>query len=105
MNNSEDFFAKQRRVSPPDSVADDVEQAVMSHVRKHRPSRISHPRRFVAATLGIVVVLALIGTFVQRDVSTAIPAKKNLEFVESKIILDNHVAIWLEPIDAQEKQK
>ena len=92
-------------MSPPASLVNDVEQAVMSHVRKHRPAPIFYQRKFIAATMGIAVVLVFVGNLVFRDLASANGARDDTEFVESKIIMDNHVSIWLEPIDAQETQR
>ncbi|MBU1936851.1 hypothetical protein KKG05_05580 [bacterium] len=105
MNNSENYFAKQKRISPPDSVADDVERAVMSRVRESRPAPVFHQRKFIAGALGVAVVLVLVGNLVRRDIPSVVRSEDDAEFVESKIVLNDHVSIWLEPIDAQEKQK
>jgi hypothetical protein len=105
MNDSLNIFTKQRHISPPVDIAGDVERAVMSHVLKGRPSRKPHRRRLVIAALGIIVAAILIGGVIWRDISPTIGAGERAGFEEHKIMLKDHVSIWLEPIENPENQR
>jgi hypothetical protein len=105
MNDSGNIVAKQKHISPPPAVAGDVERAVMSHVLKERPLRKPHRGRLAIATLGIIVAAIVIRNLVWRDISPTIRAGERPEFVEFKIILKDHVSIWLEPIENPENQR
>jgi len=105
MNDSGNIFTKQKHISPPSGIVGEVERAVMSHVLKERPSGKAHRRRLIIATLGIIVAAILVRNLVWRDISPTIGAGERPEFVEHKIMLKNHVSIWLEPIENPENQR
>ena len=99
MKPPDDLIEKLKHISAPPSVANDVERSVMSRILKKYPFRLFYLRRTLAYTAGIVVVCVIAINLLNRDGFRRIPKDKPPQFVESRIILDNHVCIWLEPIE------
>ena len=99
MKPPDDLIEKLKHISAPASIASDVERSVMSRILKKHPFRLFYLRRSLAYAAGIVIVCIIAVSSLYRDGFRRIPKDKPPQFVESRIILDNHVCIWLEPIE------
>jgi hypothetical protein len=90
-----DLLNQQRQLTPPTGAVDRLEQQVMAQL-DHLPNL--RRRRIVivggaALSFAAVVLVALLGT------RPAPPRSPSSDFVESVVVLDNHVCIWLEIAD------
>ncbi len=90
MDRYTEILRQQRGLEAPFGTVDQVEQQVMSRLAR-LPAERRRRRTLVAATL--IGVLFLVVLFVHRPHPR--PASPP-EFIESVVILDDHVAIWLE---------
>ncbi len=96
MNKREQFLERQRQLDPPSSLRHDIERSVMAEVRRHRPA--PHYRR--TAVVGFATILAVAaGVLILRSHREQPLQLCDAQFVESTIILDDHVCIWLEPVE------
>lgn len=98
MNQLEEFNKRQHHITPPPGAAADVERAVMSAVLTERPTLQLFRKRLTYAALGIALA-GLVGFNLLSRSPVQEPAPETY-FIASKIILDDHVSIWLEPVDA-----
>lgn len=94
MSRFEDALDRQRMVRPPEALSSEMERAVMPRVLTSRIAAPTARRRSLAAAAACAaIVIALIVTsFPHRQ-----PTHPPVAFVESVILLDDHVCIWLEP--------
>jgi hypothetical protein len=86
-----DLLRQQRTLSPPPGAVDTLEQQVMArldHVPKERRRRLA-----LVGGVSLCCVLLLLVVF-DMNRPRADRAKRQ-DFVESIVILDNHVCIWL----------
>ncbi|RPH93866.1 hypothetical protein EHM69_09080 [candidate division KSB1 bacterium] len=82
-----------RHETPPPGLTTDLERSVMQRIGKPR-SVIKPISLTVAAT---VVTAALILAIFRSPVRPQTPAP---QFVESIFVMDDHICIWLEPVES-----
>jgi hypothetical protein len=90
-----DYQERQRNLPVPDSAAVHLESAVMSRL----PSERSHKRRRPGGVMALVfcgAAMVMIAVFIFRPQPKPPAARA---YVESVIYLDDHVCIWLEPVE------
>ncbi len=93
MNRLEDALTRQRAIRPPEVLSIEVERAVM---RRVLTSRMTAPRaRQWSLTLAAVAAVGIV--FITTSLPRRAPVAPPAAFVESVILLDDHVCIWLEP--------
>ena len=97
------FLDQQRHSVPPSSCRESVERHVMSRLTESRGRRKGNRARFLSVTLAIVVA-STIGITLLRNDEMPRRSHVNASYVESVIILDDHVCIWLEPINPPTKE-
>jgi len=94
MSSLDDTLEKQRALRPPEALSAEIERAVMRRVFSSRPATSPAFRRSLAlaataAAVGVVLVIL--------SLPHLSPHAPEAAFVESVILLDDHVCIWLEP--------
>lgn len=93
MNRLEDTLTSQRAIRPPDALPFEVERAVM---RRVLTSRMAAPRaRQWSLALAALAAVGIV--FLTTSLPRRAPVAPPAAFVESVILLDDHVCIWLEP--------
>lgn len=97
MNDFHDAMRRGREASPPPLFAAEIEHAVMRHVHRHSPGARAK-RRFRLQLAGAGVVVVLLAAVFLRSGREPVP-QPSPQFAEFVILLDNHVCIWLEPLD------
>ncbi|MFH1010499.1 MAG: hypothetical protein V1784_04605 [bacterium] len=94
MSRLEDYQDRHRNLSVPDSVAANLEQAVMNRLRTERFRSRRTPSR--VAALGLCSAVAFVIAMVIFRPEPAPPPVS--AYVESVMVLDDHISIWLEPL-------
>jgi anti-sigma-K factor RskA len=96
-NNYPEFLNRQRRQEPP-PMASGLERQVMAAVqRRENRERIPALWRVSMAVAGVLVMIAAVYFTSRRSEPPLVPA--NSAVVESVMMLDHHVCIWLEPLE------
>jgi hypothetical protein len=93
MDPLDDFLKRQRRVTPPESRARDIERQVMARLPRENARRVRFRAAFAVAgsiTLAICGVLLLEHRPAQRAAQT--------DFTESVVLVGDHACVWLEPV-------
>jgi hypothetical protein len=87
-----DLLNHRRHLTPPSGAVDQLEQRVMAQLDQ-LPSVRRRQRIMVGSALlvGAVLMFVMIAVIRPRAKSTPPP-----DFIESIVMLDNHVCIWLE---------
>jgi hypothetical protein len=97
------FLDQQQHAVPPPSCRESVERYVMSRLTESRGRRKGNHARFLSITLAIIIA-STIGIMLLRNDEMSRRSHPNASYVESVIILDDHVCIWLEPINPPTKE-
>jgi hypothetical protein len=97
MINLHDALQRGRDTVPPPQFTTEIEHAVMRHVHRRSPGmRTQRMFRLQLAGAGVIVVLLAV-VFLR---SGREPAPQHApQFTESVILLDDHICIWLEPVN------
>jgi hypothetical protein len=95
MNDLNDRLQRERELSVPPHLTSEVERAVMRRIRGKSPGQRTRRRSFELAVAGVLAVVFAVVIF-RNGRRSAPPAP---QFTESVILLDDHVCIWLEPVD------
>jgi hypothetical protein len=91
-----DLLGRQRHLTPPSGAQDRLEQRVMAQLDR-LPLARRRQRIRVGSALLFSAVVALVMIAVIRPRAKSVPPP---DFIESVVILDNHVCIWLEIANA-----
>ena len=96
MNDLNDRLRRERELAVPPHLTSEVERAVMRRIRGKSPGQRARQRSFELALAGVLAaVLAVVILRRGRE----LPPPPSPQFTESVILLDDHVCIWLEPVD------
>jgi hypothetical protein len=96
MNDLNDRLRHERELPVPSHLTTEVERAVMQVISGKSPGWRARRRAFeLAAASVLAVVLAVVVLRSGRE----LPPSPAPQFTESVILLDDHVCIWLEPVD------
>jgi hypothetical protein len=96
MNDLSDRLRRERELSVPPHLTTEVERMVMRRIRGKSPGQRARQRSLELALAGVLtVVLAVV---ILHDGRRSAPPSAP-QFTESVILLDDHVCIWLEPVD------
>jgi hypothetical protein len=102
MNDFHDALWRERELSVPPHLTSEVERVVMRGIGSKSPGWRTRRRVFeLAAASVLVVVLAAAVLRSGRRVRLS-PAP---QFTESVILLDDHVCIWLEPVETGRRKE
>jgi hypothetical protein len=97
MSQWNDLLRRERELSVPPHLSTEIERAVLRRIEKRTPGQ--RARRIMSLRLAgagvLVVVLAAV--FLRSGREPAPPAA--VQFTESVLLLDDHVCIWLEPVN------
>ena len=86
---------RERELAVPPHLTSEVERMVMRRIRGKSPGQRARRRSFELALAGALTVVLAVVIF--RDGRRSVPPAP--QFTESVILLDDHVCIWLEPVD------
>ena len=87
-----DRLKQQRQLNPPPGAVNELEQAVMARLDRLPGERRRKRMSVAGVTLGCALVLLLTLVLIRPRVHVSKPP----DFLESVVILDDHVCIWLE---------
>ncbi|MBU1985259.1 hypothetical protein KJ815_12730 [bacterium] len=96
MNRMEDTLRNLQSLTPPSRLSAEVERAVMNRVLRERTAGSAARRVAVIGAVSLAVLFLVLTISLPRK---PIPIAHQAEYVESVILLDDHVCIWLEPVN------
>ena len=97
MSNLNDILRRRRELPVPSHLNAEIEHAVLRRIGNRSPGQ--RARRTVSLRLagaGVLVVM-LAAVFLRSGREPAPPTA--VQFTESVLLLDDHVCIWLEPVN------
>lgn len=95
MNDLNERLRRERELAVPPHLTTEVERVVMRRIGGKAPGQRARQRSLELALAGLLTVV-LVAVFL-RDGRRSAPSAS--QFTESVILLDDHVCIWLEPVD------
>jgi hypothetical protein len=97
MNDLSDCLRRERERAVPPHLALEVEQQVMRGIGGKTPGWRSRRRTLLLAT--VTGILTIVLAVVILRYGRGLPPPPAPQFTESVILLDDHVCIWLEPVE------
>lgn len=91
MNPYDDLLKRQRNTAPPPGASEQVEQLVMARIARLPDER--RRRRIVLTAVSMLCSLTLVVLFATRQKPEHAGPP---DFIESIVILDDHICIWLD---------
>ena len=103
MNKLKQFIQHQKTISPPQSIREELVENVMGRINKE-PGFGNHPLwQWTVATGTLILIGVLLLSRLTITPASYRDVQDSQLAVESIIIMDNHTAFWLKPLNNYER--